>query len=174
MEATTPPPPPAAAVAPVAAPIPATPPAAAPVSTDVTVSIPRKSQSSTPASAGSEVGAKYGLPPGIKIPASVLERNLLRDHQKILDALKKIPVELMNESLTEYDDAVQIKGSSIRNHGAYLFGVIKRYVDVQETRGSILQQATVTPAVQARLDELVATGYCTAEEMNEKVKGYCS
>ena len=76
----------------------------------------------------------------------------------------------MNESVTEYDDAVQIKGDSIRNHGAYLYGVIKRYVDVQEARGGAMLQSSLTFAVHKRLEELVRSGYCTQSEMDEKVR----
>jgi Heterogeneous nuclear ribonucleoprotein Q acidic domain len=138
-----------------------------------TLAIPRK-QHHAPDTAkigqsNANLGTKYGLPPGVKIPRSVEEKALL--HGKILEALRKIPVELMNESLTEYDDAVQIKGESIRNHAAYLFGVIKRYVDVQETRGEALVQASLAPSVQRKLDDLVRSGYCTKDEMDEKVRG---
>ena len=143
--------------------------------TSTTAPVPRKqstpTSSSSPATSAvdnnSNPGAKYGLPPGVKIPASVLKKTLL--HGKALDALKKIPVELMNESLTEYDDAVQIKGESIRNHGAYLYGVIKRYVDVQESRGGSMMQTSLTFAVHKRLEKLVRSGYCTQLEMDEKV-----
>lgn len=70
----------------VAAPAPTTVAPTAPAS-EVTGSIPRKS------------GAKYGLPEGSKIPASVEEKKLL--HGKILDSLKSLPAQLINESLTE-------------------------------------------------------------------------
>jgi hypothetical protein len=176
--APAPPPPPAAiprpvsvtataAAAPVTAPsvaVAAVPPPQASIETSA---IPRKP------STDEKAGAKYGLPDGVRIPASVQDKSLL--HGKILDALKGLPAELINESLTEYDDAVQIKGASIRNHGAYLYGVIKRYVDVQvrTSRGDTIlpMGAALTPAVQQRLNELVQSGYCTSEEMNEKVKG---
>lgn len=162
--------------APAPAPASATPVASGvPGFTSTTAPVPRKqstpTSSSSPATSAvdnnSNPGAKYGLPPGVKIPASVLKKNLL--HGKALDALKKIPVELMNESLTEYDDAVQIKGESIRNHGAYLYGVIKRYVDVQESRGGSMMQTSLTFAVHKRLEKLVRSGYCTQLEMDEKV-----
>jgi Heterogeneous nuclear ribonucleoprotein Q acidic domain len=160
-------------------PMPASAPAGVPspgqaaVSISNTLAIPRKHHSlpnsPTITQSHTNLGAKYGLPHGVKIPQSVEDKGLL--HGKIVEALRKIPVELMNEALTEYDDAVQIKGESIRNHAAYLFGVIKRYVDVQETRGVALIQPSLAPAVQRALDGLVRRGYCTKEEMDEKVRG---
>jgi len=77
----------------------------------------------------------------------------------------------MNESLAEYDDAVQIKGGNIRNHGAYLFGVVKRYVDVQDSRGgNAYLQPSLTFAVHKRLEELVQSGFMTQLECDEKVR----
>ena len=166
--------------APAPAPASATPVASGvPGFTSTSAAVPRKpstpKSSSSPSvsaadNSNSNPGAKYGLPPGVKIPVSVQRKNLL--HGKALDALKKIPVELMNESLTEYDDAVQIKGESIRNHAAYLYGVIKRYVDVQEARGGTMMQTSLTFAVHKRLEQLVRSGYCTQLEMDEKVCPY--
>lgn len=163
-----------------AAPAPAPVASGVPGFTSTTAAVPRKkpapASSSSPASTAEtqsngngNQGTRYGLPPGVRIPPSVLRNDLL--HGKALDALKKIPVELMNESLTEYDDAVQIKGESIRNHSAYLYGVIKRYVDVQETRGGAgtMMQTSLTFAVHKRLEQLVRSGYCTQLEMDEKV-----
>ena len=89
---------------------------------------------------------------------------------------KSLPVHLINDALQEYDDAVDVKGSAIRNHGAYLYGVVKRYTNVQEraTNGEgtdILPMGeSLTPAVLARLEQLVTSGFCTREEMNDKVK----
>eukprot|EP00977_Amphora_coffeiformis_P007032 scaffold1522_cov166-Amphora_coffeaeformis.AAC.10 len=95
----------------------------------------------------------------------------------ILAKLKALPPNLANDALQEYDDALQIKGGSIRNQGAYLYGVIKRYTSVHEraTTGGegthILPMGEgLTPIVNAKLETLVSTGFCTRAEMNEKVK----
>lgn len=117
--------------------------------------------------------AKFGLPSGVIIPPSV-KGDLLSG--KLLDTLKTLPQQLINDALTEYDDAVQIKGEAIRNHGAYLYGVIKRYINVQERaargegNGVLPMGVDLTPAVQGRLQKLVADHFCTQDEMNEKVK----
>jgi hypothetical protein len=117
--------------------------------------------------------AKFGLPDSVTIPASV-HTTLLQG--KLLEILRNLPVQLINDALAEYDDAVQIKGAAIRNHGAYLYGVIKRYVNVQERaasgegQGILPMGPELTPAVNLRLQKLVVDGFCTQEEMNEKVK----
>lgn len=116
---------------------------------------------------------KYGLPEDIKIPSSVTPSIL---NGKLLDSIKGLPNNLINDALAEYDDAVQIKGDSIRNHGAYLWGVVKRYTSVQERAASGEGQAILpmgpdlTPAVNDRLARLVADHFCSEEEMNDKVK----
>ena len=118
-------------------------------------------------------GTRYGLAASVKIPQSV-DPKLLEG--SILAKLKSLPPNLANDALQEYDDALEVKGGSIRNQGAYLYGVIKRYVSVQEraTGGegpAILPMGEgLTPVVNARLDTLVTSGFCTLEEMNEKVK----
>ena len=97
---------------------------------------------------------------------------------KLMDVLRSLPVNLINDALTEYDDAVEIKGASaIRNHGAYLYGVVKRYVSVheraqQEGDAGLLPMGEegLTPAVHIRLEQLVHSEFCSRQEMNEKVK----
>ena len=125
--------------------------------------------------------AKFGLPSGVLIPRTIRD-DLFQPGGRLLDTLKSLSsITLINDALQEYDDAVQIKGASIRNHGAYLFGVIKRYVNVQEraskaisldgTNTAVLPMGQeLTPPVHQRLQKLVKDGFCTAEEMNEKVK----
>lgn len=164
---------------------------AKPASNDFIPSIPRKSPDKSTASAslsapsstnsspavhnkaGLRDGSSYGLPSVVKIPASVDARLLTG---KLLESLKSLPDNLMNDALTEYDDAVGIKGHAIRNRGAYLFGVIKRYVSVHERsqsgegEGILPMGEGLTPAVNERLEQLVATGFCSREEMNDKVK----
>lgn len=122
---------------------------------------------------GGQPGEKFGLPADIIIPASV-SSTLLQG--RLLETLRGLPKQLITDALAEYDDAVQIKGESIRNHGAYLYGVVKRYVSVQERANSgegdgvLPMGPELTPAVNARLAKLVADGFCTEEEMNDKVK----
>lgn len=118
-------------------------------------------------------GAKFGLPEDIVVPATVTSSLL---NGRLLETLRGLPKQLINDALAEYDDAVQIKGDSIRNHGAYLFGVVKRYVSVQERASSgegvgILPMGPeLTPAVNERLQKLVQDQFCSQEEMNDKVK----
>lgn len=119
-------------------------------------------------------GSTFGLPDEVKIPKSV-DTKLLEGG--ILAKLKALPPNLANDALQEYDDALQIKGNSIRNQGAYLYGVIKRYTSVHEraTTGGegthILPMGEgLTPAVNVKLETLVSSGFCTRAEMNEKVK----
>jgi hypothetical protein len=118
-------------------------------------------------------GTQYGLPEGVIIPTAV-QPNLLQG--RLLDTLQSLPMPLINDALAEYDDAVQIKGNSIRNHGAYLYGVIKRYVEVQdraargEGQGIMPMGQDLTPPVNIRLQKLVDDKFCTQQEMNDKVK----
>lgn len=123
--------------------------------------------------------AALGLPDGVNVPYSVDKEKLLNNNpnnRKMMDTLRGLPVKLVNDALTEYDDAVQVKGNTIRNHGAYLYGVVKRYVAVHEralagdSSGVLPMGETLSPAVHTRLEQLVITGFCTREEMNDKVK----
>jgi hypothetical protein len=125
--------------------------------------IPRTSPSSNDAS-------KFGLPAGVNMPKSVHTKLL---QGRLLETLRGLPINLINDALTEYDDAVQIKGGAIRNHGAYLYGVIKRYVSVQQRTKAGEEAgmgASLTPSVSGRLQKLIDDSFCTQEEMNEKVK----
>lgn len=137
-------------------------------------SIPRKSETSKTENGSALIqGKEFGLPDGVTVPASVKPALL---QGRLLDTLKGLPTQLINDALTEYDDAVQIKGEAIRNHGAYLYGVIKRYVNVQERaargegQGILPMGPELTPAVNSRLQKLVDDSFCSEEEMNEKVK----
>lgn len=145
----------------------------APLSSDVP--IPRISAPVPTASPTSKpnMGGKYGLPPDIVIPPTVTPQLL---QGRLLETLRALPKQLINDALVEYDDAVQIKGESIRNHGAYLYGVVKRYISVQERaasgegEGILPMGPELTPRVNERLEKLVRDQFCTEEEMNEKVK----
>mmetsp|Transcript_22795 Transcript_22795/g.63372 ORF Transcript_22795/g.63372 Transcript_22795/m.63372 type:complete len:774 (-) Transcript_22795:4638-6959(-) len=151
---------------------------------DTETKIPRKSKASQESAATAAApktnakthysGERFGLDSAVRIPVSVEEKLL---QGSILEKLKTLPSNLANDALQEYDDALLIKGkANIRNQGAYLFGVIKRYVSVQERAASgegpaILPMGEgLTPLVNTRLDTLVTSGFCTREEMNEKVK----
>jgi hypothetical protein len=94
-------------------------------------------------------GPTVGLPEGVTVPLAV-DTTLLQG--RLLETLKQLPVDLINDALVEYSDALGNKGDSIRNKGAYLFGVLKRYAQVQERAASgqfegVMGQ-TLTPAVQ--------------------------
>lgn len=156
-----------------AAPAPVTATASAPTSSR-SESIPRKQseakKSLVPADASishfnpDNAATKYGLSAGVIIPPSV-SGELLKG--KLLETLQSLPVNLINDALTEYDDAVAIKGAAIRNHGAYLFGVAKRYIAVKERaegEGILPMGPELTPAVQERLKKLIASGFCTEGE----------
>ena len=90
------------------------------------------SETATPTRPGYP-GTSVGLPEGISVPMGV-DSKLLQG--RLLDTLKQLPNDLICDALNEYDDALQNKGGSIRNQGAYLYGVIKRYVNVQERAAS--------------------------------------
>lgn len=98
------------------------------------------------------LGPTVGLPEGAIVPLTV-DTKLLQG--RLLETLKQLPVDLVNDALVEYSDALQNKGDSIRNKGAYLFGVLKRYANVQERAASgqserVMGQA-LTPTVQVSL-----------------------
>jgi len=108
---------------------------------------------------------ELGLPEGALIPETV-SVSLLEG--RILETLKQLPANLISDALQEYDDAVK-QQKNIRSHGAYLFGVLKRYLSVHQSAGGSMGQK-LTPIVQERLNKLVRDGFCTQDEMNEKVK----
>jgi hypothetical protein len=141
------------------------------VSKSVVPATPPTPSSHTNSSANTP--SRYGLPSDVRIPASVTPAIL---SGKLLETLKSLPVNLINDALTEYDDAVDIKGGAIRNHGAYLHGVVKRYIDVHkrslsgEGLGILPMGDVLTPVILIRLEQIVASGFCSQEEMNDKVK----
>ena len=138
-------------------------------------SVPRKSSNGSSPKKSVEAmqpaeskAARFSLPDSVVIPES-LDTTLLEG--RILETLKQLPANLCNDALQEYDDAVK-QQKNIRSHGAYLFGVLKRYLSVHERAGDEGSMGhALTPQVQVRLDHLVRDGFCTQEEMNEKVKG---
>jgi Heterogeneous nuclear ribonucleoprotein Q acidic domain len=149
-----------------------------PSSDALTLTIPRKSSTTSGTNQSMSLvedprATKYGLPKGVTLPESVKDDAL---NGRMLETLQSLPLQLINDALQEYDDAVQTKGDSIRNHSAYLFGVVKRYVSVQERANKgdgssvVPMGQELTPRVQERLQNLVNSGFCSQEEMNEKVK----
>jgi hypothetical protein len=145
--------------------------------------IPKKKLPSIPSIQGAADelarATKFGLPKGVRVPNSIRDDVMRQSGGQMLNTLRGLrDVSLINDALQEYDDAVQLKGGSIRNHGAYLFGVVKRYVSVQEraskagANGAALPMGhELTPPVHQRLQKLVQDGYCTDDELtkNDKV-----
>lgn len=112
--------------------------------------------------------AKFNLPDAVIFP-DTLDTALLEG--RILETLRQLPANLCNDALQEYDDAIK-QQKHIRSHGAYLFGVLKRYLSVHERAGDEGSMGhELTPQVQGRLEQLVRDGFCTQDEMNDKVKG---
>ena len=110
------------------------------------------------------------LPEGVELPPSV-DSELLGD--RLLSMLLQLPVAQINEALTEYDDAVRVK-CNIRNHQAYLHGVLKRYLSVLEKSresGAKPMGSEITEKVMLRMKELVDDNFCTDEELlhNERI-----
>lgn len=169
-----------------ASPSPASPKATATPASPKSSPIPKKavaksvgSPSTTTTTAAEDArAAKFGLPKGTRIPSSIRDDVMRMSGGKMLETLRGLrDVTLINDALQEYDDAVQIKGGGIRNHGAYLFGVVKRYVSVQERAArsggaSLPMGHELTPPVHQRLQKLVLDGFCTSEELtrNDKVQ----
>ena len=110
-----------------------------------------------PPSSNTDAASKYGLPKGTIVPASIREDVMMQSGGKMVETLRGLgDVQLINDALQEYDDAVKLKGAGIRNHGAYLFGVVRRYVTVQERAllsggASVPMGHELTPPVHQRL-----------------------
>jgi Heterogeneous nuclear ribonucleoprotein Q acidic domain len=144
-------------------------------SQDVGLSVPRTTAVSSPSQRAIEpvkspqsLAAKFNLPESIVIP-DTLDPTLLSG--TILSTLRQLPPSACNDALQEYDDAVK-QQKNIRSHGAYLFGVLKRYLSVHERAGGEGSMGyELTPLVQSRLEQLVRDRFCTQDEMNDKVKG---
>lgn len=114
-------------------------------------------------------GSIFGLSDAVKIPFSV-DTKLLEG--SILAQLKALPAHLANDALQEYDDALQIKGGSIRNKGAYLYGVISEYLALWLATGWLLYTADrpsshssfcLTPCLHAC--PRMTTYYCTQQNV---------
>lgn len=122
----------------------------------------------TPTTMALTPGTVYGLPEGVFIPATI-HADLLQGN--LLTSLKDLPTQLIKDALAEYDDAMTQKSGEIRKHGAYLFGVIKRYKAVAE-RGTdgLCMGPELTPLINSKLNKMLEDGFCTQDEMNDKVK----
>jgi hypothetical protein len=96
-------------------------------------------------------GSIFGLSDAVKIPFSV-DTKLLEGG--ILAKLKALPATLANDALQEYDDALNIKGGSIRNKGAYLYGVISESVEIANpvllSHSAYLTHPVCLPAITER------------------------
>ena len=69
------------------------------------------------------------LPDGVVLPPTVTPQML---EGRLRRAFFELNPAQMKECLSEYNDAVKEKGAEIRNHAAYLFGVVKRYKTIHE------------------------------------------
>mmetsp|Transcript_15442 Transcript_15442/g.24210 ORF Transcript_15442/g.24210 Transcript_15442/m.24210 type:complete len:688 (-) Transcript_15442:149-2212(-) len=114
------------------------------------------------------------LPDGVTLPSSVTPDMI--DGRLRRSFLELAPTQ-MREVLDEYHEAVREKGSEIRNKNAYLFGVVKRYKSLHERTfnsnggyNAMPQGSNLTGQVSTRLDTLIASGFCTAEELDMKIK----
>ncbi len=136
--------------------------AAIPRKSSAVPSSPKTSEAPPPSpkpssSSNTDAASKYGLPKGTIVPSSIREDIMMQSGGKMLETLRGLgDVQLINDALQEYDDAVKLKGAGIRNHGAYLFGVVKRYVSVQERAmrsggASVPMGHELTPPVHQRL-----------------------
>uniref|UniRef100_A0A7S4QK27 Heterogeneous nuclear ribonucleoprotein Q acidic domain-containing protein n=1 Tax=Ditylum brightwellii TaxID=49249 RepID=A0A7S4QK27_9STRA len=111
------------------------------------------------------------LPEGVVLPPSVTP-DLLSG--RVRNLIFQLPPSQMNDVLTEYDEAVRSKTTHIRNHQSYLFGVVKRYISMQEKArdgdfGANPMGADLTEKVKERLKKLVDSNYCTQAELDGKV-----
>jgi hypothetical protein len=137
-------------------------------------STPPKQSSSSAVPPGGGLGPDaFGFPLSVRIPPVITKKVL---NGKTLELLKRLPPSLVSDALGEYEEAIDVKGESIRNKGAYLYGVVKRYCSVHERAmagegsGILPMGDSLTPPVQLKLEGLVKSGFCTREDMNEKVK----
>ena len=88
------------------------------------------------------------LPDGIQLPPTVTPGMI---DGRLRRAFFDLTPSQMREVLTEFDDAVRDKGNQIRNHTAYLFGVVKRY---KTTHGD------TNPIDQGSLSDKVLVSNC--------------
>lgn len=162
---------------------PSQPPPAADVSSIILSPIPKKSSVSSDQIAQSPSsqtrsdsfdGTSLNLPEGVVLPPTVTPELLNKVTGSLKIAFYQLSSSQMNELLNEYDEAIRTKGSEIRSHEAYFFGVLKRYRNLHQRsladKTVIPQGDKLTDRVLARLDLLVQSGYCTAEELDMKVK----
>jgi hypothetical protein len=70
------------------------------------------------------------LPDGVHLPPTVTPGML---DGRLRRAFFDLTPSQMREVLTEFNDAVRDKGDEIRNHAAYLFGVVKRHKTIGDT-----------------------------------------
>eukprot|EP00577_Skeletonema_sp_RCC1716_P005867 CAMPEP_0113410622 /NCGR_PEP_ID=MMETSP0013_2-20120614/21797_1 /TAXON_ID=2843 ORGANISM="Skeletonema costatum, Strain 1716" /NCGR_SAMPLE_ID=MMETSP0013_2 /ASSEMBLY_ACC=CAM_ASM_000158 /LENGTH=642 /DNA_ID=CAMNT_0000296855 /DNA_START=196 /DNA_END=2124 /DNA_ORIENTATION=- /assembly_acc=CAM_ASM_000158 len=118
--------------------------------------------------------SSLNLPEGVVLPPTVTPELINKVTGSLKIAFFQLSPSQMNELLSEYDEAIRTKGSEIRSHEAYFFGVLKRYRTLHQRsmldKTAIPQGDKLTDRVLARLDLLVQSGYCTAQELDMKVK----
>jgi len=112
--------------------------------------------------------ADLNLPEGVTLPPSIPPQLM---SEKLQTMLNTLPVQQMKEALSEYHDAVASKGSTIRNKQAYLHGVLKRYITIMDRVGGTPMGDAITEPVQSAMNRLVDSGFCTQEDLNDRVVG---
>ena len=112
--------------------------------------------------------ADLNLPEGVTLPPSIPPQLM---SEKLQSMLNTLPVQQMKEALSEYHDAVASKGSTIRNKQAYLHGVLKRYITIMDRVGGTPMGDAITEPVQGAMNRLVDSGFCTQEDLNDRVVG---
>lgn len=119
----------------------------------------------------SDNGNSLVLPNDVQLPPTVTPKML---DGRLRRAFLELTPTQMRDVLAEYDDAVNQKGEEIRNRAAYLFGVVKRYKVVHERAaqggGEFTPQGNLSDRVQTRLDALISSGFCTASDVDAKIK----
>ncbi len=111
------------------------------------------------------------IPPGVNMPSS-MDPNVLFTSDRAVQLIQKLTPNQMQAALDEYADAMKQKGGKVRNPTAYLVGVIKRYVTVnskERKSGASSMGEDVTPVVKVTLQKLIDNGFCTQNDLGEKV-----
>lgn len=136
--------------------------------------VPSTLQSNNPnaSNAVSLPSSVLNLPPGVTLPPSV-DPSLILSSQKAVQLLHTLTPKQMQDSLNEFDEAVRIKGTKVRNVTAYLIGVFKRYVNVnskERKSGAPVMKDGLTPVIRVTLQKMIDSGFCTKTDLTEKVE----
>jgi hypothetical protein len=146
----------------------------APESAVAAAAVPTTLQSNNPnaSNAVSLPSSVLNLPPGVTLPPSV-DPSLILSSQKAVQLLHTLTPKQMQDSLNEFDEAVRIKGTKVRNVTAYLIGVFKRYVNVnskERKSGAPVMKDGLTPVIRVTLQKMIDSGFCTKADLTEKVE----